>query len=198
MTPPTHILKPAVAGFNEHDLNEHLCLRACQRLGLRAANTEVGVFDEERAIVVERYDRMIQRRTWRRVHQEDMCQALGLHPSQKYQSDGGPSPDKIADLLRVSMPPRAASSAVEAFVDALAFNWLVAAPDAHAKNYALLLEGPQVRLAPLYDIASALAYPDFHRSEEHTSELQSLMRISYAVFCLTKTKPKHQHRLFHT
>src|SRR3546814_10998023 len=65
-----------VAGFDEHDLNEHLCLRACQRLGLRAANTEVGVFDEERAIVVERYDRMIQRRTWRRVHQEDMCQAL--------------------------------------------------------------------------------------------------------------------------
>src|SRR3546814_4239685 len=108
---------------------------------------------------------MIQRRTWRRVHQEDMCQALGLHPSQKYQSDGGPSPDKIADLLRVSMPPRAASSAVEAFVDALAFNWLVAAPDAHAKNYALLL-----------------------RSEEHTSELQSLMRISYAVFCLKKKK----------
>src|SRR3546814_4476370 len=31
-----------------------------------------------------------------------------------------------------------------------------------------------------------------HRSEEHTSELQSLMRISYAVFCLKKKKP-HQH-----
>src|SRR3546814_2348794 len=29
------------------------------------------------------------------------------------------------------------------------------------------------------------------RSEEHTSELQSLMRISYAVFCLTKNKPEH-------
>src|SRR3546814_2019500 len=29
------------------------------------------------------------------------------------------------------------------------------------------------------------------RSEEHTSELQSLMRISYAVFCLTKKKTKH-------
>src|SRR3546814_12110023 len=28
----------------------------------------------------------------------------------------------------------------------------------------------------------------FHRSEEHTSELQSLMRISYAVFCLKKKK----------
>src|SRR3546814_5784038 len=30
------------------------------------------------------------------------------------------------------------------------------------------------------------------RSEEHTSELQSLMRISYAVFCLKKKKQKHQ------
>src|SRR3546814_6220359 len=29
-----------------------------------------------------------------------------------------------------------------------------------------------------------------HRSEEHTSELQSLMRISYAVFCLKKKKHK--------
>src|SRR3546814_1084979 len=31
------------------------------------------------------------------------------------------------------------------------------------------------------------------RSEEHTSELQSLMRISYAVFCLKKKKHKHKH-----
>src|SRR3546814_8204811 len=31
------------------------------------------------------------------------------------------------------------------------------------------------------------------RSEEHTSELQSLMRISYAVFCLTKKKNKNTH-----
>src|SRR3546814_9659591 len=31
------------------------------------------------------------------------------------------------------------------------------------------------------------------RSEEHTSELQSLMRISYAVFCLKKKKTKKQH-----
>src|SRR3546814_9672323 len=34
----------------------------------------------------------------------------------------------------------------------------------------------------------------FQRSEEHTSELQSLMRISYAVFCLQKkTKQKQKH-----
>src|SRR3546814_2791753 len=33
-----------------------------------------------------------------------------------------------------------------------------------------------------------------HRSEEHTSELQSLMRISYAVFCLKKKKKTHKNK----
>src|SRR3546814_8901758 len=33
--------------------------------------------------------------------------------------------------------------------------------------------------------------PEDHRSEEHTSELQSLMRNSYAVFCLKKKKTRH-------
>src|SRR3546814_8639321 len=41
-------------------------------------------------------------------------------------------------------------------------------------------------------IKSALFYPI--RSEEHTSELQSLMRISYAVFCLKKKKKQSLHR----
>src|SRR3546814_6760136 len=35
------------------------------------------------------------------------------------------------------------------------------------------------------------------RSEEHTSELQSLMRISYAVFCLKKKKIKKTHKAHH-
>src|SRR3546814_4276017 len=40
--------------------------------------------------------------------------------------------------------------------------------------------------------------PDADRSEEHTSELQSLMRISYAVFCLTKTKQTNNRQKQHT
>src|SRR3546814_2921591 len=44
-----------------------------------------------------------------------------------------------------------------------------------------------VKPAPLIRVAILGAF----RSEEHTSELQSLMRISYAVFCLTKKKHIH-------
>src|SRR3546814_3597542 len=47
------------------------------------------------------------------------------------------------------------------------------------------------RIAAAADAANhhpdlTITYPRVHRSEEHTSELQSLMRISYAVFCLKK------------
>src|SRR3546814_7798699 len=40
--------------------------------------------------------------------------------------------------------------------------------------------------------AVRIDHPRVPRSEEHTSELQSLMRISYDVFCLTKTKQQEE------
>src|SRR3546814_5499653 len=49
-----------------------------------------------------------------------------------------------------------------------------------------------------FDIVRASCYRqlDLDRSEEHTSELQSLMRISYAVFCLKKKKKKTREYSF--
>jgi serine/threonine-protein kinase HipA len=94
-----------------------------------------------------------------RLHQEDLCQALGLKPTAKYQNEGGPGPDRIADLLRTySGNP---DEDIATFIDALAFNWLIGGTDGHAKNYSLLHGGGgRVRLAPLYDLASALPYGD--------------------------------------
>src|SRR3546814_10183005 len=50
----------------------------------------------------------------------------------------------------------------------------------------LILSGQCLGLLPLGDVVED--QPGQTRSEEHTSELQSLMRISYAVFCLKKKK----------
>jgi len=156
----THILKPAIAGLDDHDLNEHLCLDAARRAGLPAARSEIKRFEDQTAVVVERYDRVIRRGAVNRVHQEDICQALAVPPSQKYEADGGPNVRAIAALLRTEITPVTARfDAVWSFSDALAWNWLIGGTDAHAKNYSVLLAGRQVRLAPLYDIASALAYP---------------------------------------
>jgi serine/threonine-protein kinase HipA len=157
-TPTTHILKPAVAGFDDHDLNEHLCLDAARRAGLVAVRTRVAHFSDESAVVVHRYDRIALGGQIARVHQEDLCQALGMPPSRKYQNEGGPGPAEIGKLLRRAMPPQVGDETVGRFADALIWNWLIAGTDAHAKNYSLLLADNQVRLAPLYDIASALPY----------------------------------------
>jgi serine/threonine-protein kinase HipA len=162
-TPTTHILKPAVAGFDDHDLNEHLCLDAARRAGLVAVRTNVVRFGDESAVVVYRYDRIAPGGQIVRVHQEDLCQALGTPPSRKYHNEGGPGPADIAKLLRQVMSPQVADDAVRRFADALIWNWLIAGTDAHAKNYSLLLADNQVRLAPLYDIASALPYGTHER-----------------------------------
>ena len=156
--PTTHILKPPTGHFDGHAENEHICLMLARNLGLPAAQSKVRRFKDEVAIVVERYDRQQKGNDIIRVHQEDTCQALGIMPTKKYQNEGGPSPANIIELLRTYSTDRDAD--LDTFVTALGFNWLIAGTDAHAKNYSLLLSGPDVRLAPLYDIASILPYEE--------------------------------------
>ena len=97
-----------------------------------------------------------------RVHQEDYCQALGVHPENKYQNLGGPGVEAIISHLRAHTGrPGAIEQDVLRFRDALIFNWLIGGTDAHAKNYSILISaGGTVRLAPLYDMASILPYSD--------------------------------------
>lgn len=185
-TPTTHILKPRSEEFDGHVENEHLCLALARRLGLPAAGSEVLWFGDEPAVVIERYDRLraaslavsardagdgeraealtvlAKTQPILRVHQEDLCQALGLPPTRKYQAEGGPTPASVVDVLR-SHSSRPVDD-VGTFVDGLAFNWLIGGTDGHTKNYSLLHAGAgRVRLAPLYDLGSALPY--FHMEE---------------------------------
>src|SRR3546814_8090278 len=68
------------------------------------------------------------------------------------------------------------------------------APEVMGLAALLLLQ--HARTPARLDAAGGIVLVVGDRSEEHTSELQSLMRISYAVFCLKKTKKK-QHSVNH-
>jgi serine/threonine-protein kinase HipA len=159
--PTSHILKPPIPGFNGIVENEHLCQDIAARCGLAAARSFVLELDES-VIVVERFDRLPHpdpARILRRVHQEDMCQALQKLPSEKYQESRGPGIETIVRLLRAVST--AGTEDVWRFLDANIFNYLIGGTDAHAKNYSLLFgANQQVRLSPLYDVSTQLPYQD--------------------------------------
>jgi serine/threonine-protein kinase HipA len=91
-----------------------------------------------------------------RLHQEDMCSALSVHPAEKYQHLGGPGLKPIMELLAGSGAPEMDR---ERFMRACAFNFVIAGIDAHAKNFSLLIEGGgRYRLARFYDVISAIPY----------------------------------------
>lgn len=162
-TPTTHILKlpmgvlPGSAlDLRDSVANEWLCARIVSHLGLPAATCDITTFEDQKVLVVERFDRRLSpdRTWWMRRPQEDTCQSLGVPPSKKYESDGGPGIAAIMNLLDAS------ENALEdkrTFFAAQIVFWLLAAIDGHGKNFSIFIEpAARFRLTPLYDVLSAL------------------------------------------
>ena len=159
----SHILKSGVQTLPHQALDEYVCMRLARECGIHAANVEYKNFHNrsaiEPAIIIERYDRLEEDGHIIRLHQEDLCQALGCLPSSKYTMDGGPSASDVIKLLLTTKSEAAGN--VARFLQMLFFNYLIAGSDAHAKNYSLMLapDGAH-RLAPMYDVASIAPYID--------------------------------------
>ncbi len=157
--PTSHIIKITRQEPYAHEaLMEHVTMATARRLGLRVPPTGVIRSGDLEAIVVTRYDRTLRGGRLVRIHQEDLCQASGLHPDYKYQRDGGPSPTEAASLLRRVVGASGAAAAVDQLRDLLILQWLVVHNDAHSKNFSILLAGGNRALAPLYDACTWLPY----------------------------------------
>jgi len=163
-TATSHIFKPAIkegpngADFSDSPWNEWLCLTLCRGLGLATANAEVRLFDGKPVLIVERFDRTWQKGVLYRLPQADLCQALGVPPPRKYQSDGGPGIVDVMSLLNGAIAPYEDRLT---FMKAQIVFWLLAAIDGHAKNFSIFLTPGGFRLTPLYDVMSAAPYPQF-------------------------------------
>lgn len=159
-TPTTHILKTQIGHLqNGIDLsnsveNEYYCLKLAGAFGLPVNPAEMQVFGRTKALVIERFDRhWTQGGRLLRIPQEDCCQALGIPPVRKYESDGGPRLVDILELLSGSDTPE--TDRTRAFMAQILF-WLIGATDGHAKNFSMFLfPGGRYRLTPLYDILTA-------------------------------------------
>ena len=160
-TPTTHILKLplGLVGHRKADLgasveNEWLCMNLLAEFGLPVARTAILTFGSQKVLGVERFDRQLHPSgAWiMRLPQEDFCQALGVPPHLRYESDGGPGLADLASVLRSS--ERAQEDLTTVLTSQVLF-WLLAAPDGHAKNFSIrLLAGGRYQLTPLYDVMS--------------------------------------------
>jgi serine/threonine-protein kinase HipA len=159
--PSTCLLKPEFGQYEDLVANEAFCMRVARSAGLRAAGIEIVKVGSVDCLYVDRFDRVRDPQgRIARVHQEDMCQAIGILPAAKYEENGGPSIPQIVALLRRLRGPAMARD-INDFVHAVLLNFLLGNSDAHGKNFALLYElGSGIRLAPLYDIVSTAVYPD--------------------------------------
>lgn len=163
-TPSTHIVKPQPDAFPGLVANELFCLRVAKRVGIAAAcawRERLGGHD---CLVVERFDR--ERRddgSVARLHQEDLCQALGVLPEAKYEAEGGPSVRATVELIRAVAGSRVAGE-ILAFLDQVVVGFVLGDGDRHGKNVGLLHDAPgSVRLAPAYDLVSTAVYPELTR-----------------------------------
>ena len=163
-TPTSHIFKPAMkesaagADFSDTPWNEWICLELCRALGLESAKAEVLITNDAPVIVIERFDRVWRDGIIYRLPQEDMCQALGVSPVLKYQSDGGPGVDSVLEFLNGAIDPYEDRMT---FMKAQIVFWLLAAIGGHAKNFSISISPDGYRLTPLYDVISASPWPEF-------------------------------------
>lgn len=195
-TPTTHILKLPIGRHGDHGIdlttsveNEWLCSLILSAYDIRTAKCWPKTFGKQKALVVERFDRMLSRDgSWlMRLPQEDMCQALGLPPDSKYEKDGGPGVAALMNLLLGSLS--AETDRAEFFKTQVVF-WLLCAIDGHAKNFSIFLESRGgYRLAPRYDIFSA--YPVLGSGPGHLPE----KKIKMAMALVGKNRHYKWHEL---
>jgi serine/threonine-protein kinase HipA len=160
-TPTTHILKlPIGEGNRGIDLtrsveNEWLCAQILSAYGVATANCWMDHFEEQRVLVVERFDRRLADtgRWIMRLPQEDLAQATGTDREQKYEADGGPGIEQIMTLLLGSTKPE--HDRLDFFRTQILF-WCLCAIDGHAKNFSFFLAAQgRYYLTPRYDVLSA-------------------------------------------
>ena len=195
LTPTTHIFKRPI-GVNQRGLdlsesveNEYLCLKILQAFGLEANNVEMARFEDERVLVIERFDRARRAKGGiLRLPQEDFLQALGFESGLKYQDHGGPSMRDCLELLAASENPMLDQ---KLFLKAQILNWMLLATDGHAKNYSIFnLPDGGFRMTPLYDVLTAA--PAELRNNFRHKDIQMAMSVGNSRhYRMDQIHPRH-------
>ena len=132
-------------------------LELARALGLSVAPASLELRWTHPVLVVERFDRIDDGQSVRRMHQEDMCQALGVSRHDKYDT---PFARCFEIVQRESRSP---ARDARALLEWQSYNVLCGNDDGHAKNLTIQLSGGPV-LAPFYDLVCTAAIANVSRN----------------------------------
>ncbi len=155
----SHILKFPNRDFKHLPENEVLITLIAKQMKLPAVTATLFKINDLNTCLVERFDRWNDTTgNYHRIHQEDLCQALGFSSQRKYEAEGGPSFQTCFKLIdQITANP---ITDTDTLLRWLIFNLFCGNADAHAKNISLLYRNQGVAsLAPLYDLVCTAVYP---------------------------------------
>jgi serine/threonine-protein kinase HipA len=150
--PSTHILKPDSNHLFGGVQNEALCMALAHRCGLDAPAVTTGMAGNRTYLLVTRYDRIKRAGSWRRLHQEDFCQALGRSsPANCGSSPAGTIGPTLADMLSLTRHVMRAPD-VLSLIDYFILNVLLCNPEPQAKSFSMMISDKGVGLAPIHGV----------------------------------------------
>ncbi|RKH51637.1 type II toxin-antitoxin system HipA family toxin [Corallococcus llansteffanensis] len=161
--------------------NEDFFMRMAKSCGLVTATTHL---IRDRAgnpgLSVERFDRRWSKDEKRllRIAQEDACQFLNRYPADKYRIHCSEIAKGLQDTCLAPIPEMAR------FLRLVAFSYLIANGDLHAKNVSVLADGPAggFRLSPAYDVLTTLPYGDRRMALKFEGRDDNLKRSHFIEF----------------
>jgi serine/threonine-protein kinase HipA len=161
-TPSTHILKLPIQGYEFTVENEAFCLTLASLIGIHSVPAQIIEIGGRNHLLVQRYDRVLVDGKWKRLHQEDVCQAYSIPSENKYQNEGGPNVTMVSQIIKehCSLPAKD----LEQFLKQYILNFYIQNRDAHGKNYSIVYRLNSIQLAPQYDVLNTEVYPNLTRN----------------------------------
>ena len=136
-------------------VNEFLCLEVAREAGLEVPETRLS--DDGQVLAIRRFDFL---EGGAKLALEDYCALKGLDVVNKYKG----TLEDLAKLSLIYIDKRHQNDSARRLYTLLLLNYALHNADAHLKNFAVIYTGAKdVRLAPVYDVVTVTAYPQFAR-----------------------------------
>lgn len=150
--PSTHIIKPEMRDCPGSHRVEDATLTLGTLCGLPVSEHGVLTANGAEAFITRRFDRIVDGNNVRRIHCEDLAQAMGMDPESKYEIGA-------ASCVRFLHHFDPSDETGYEWVRRLAFNVSSGDSDSHGKNYSIVLAENGFRFAPMYDMTVTRIWP---------------------------------------